>query len=175
MATKRVNGKQKGNSFERECCKTLGEYLGGNYERSNGSGGFVGASNFHRASHLSANQLKSYLGDLFVPDDVEMIVECKSYKDIDFNNIIKGSSSKLNEWIEQNEYDVKTSGIEGIIHIIIFKINRKGSFVCVPALDVFNKRVSYMNYYTEKNQYQIYGLKEFFENYKDIFKKVISK
>ncbi len=175
MTKKRVNGKQKGNSFERDCCKILEENIGGSWTRSHGSGSYVGASNFHRASNLSANQLKSYLGDLFVPDDVEMIVECKSYKEIDFNNIIKGSSSKLNEWIEQNEYDVKTSGIEGIIHIIIFKINRKGSFVCVPALDVFNKRISYMNYYTKKNQYQIYGLKEFFDNYSEIFKKVISK
>lgn len=166
--------KTKGSSWERDVCKILSESIGGNFERSNGSGAFVGASNYYRANRMSGNQLKSFIGDIYVPDEYEVIIECKNYKEIDFNNIIKGHCKTLNGWIDQNEHDVKTYG-KDIPHVIFLKITRKGEFICLPYDKKFtNDDLTFVDYRYNDKRYMICDMKKFIEINRLKYKRSIS-
>ena len=57
-----------------------------------------------------------------MPEELGNIkIECKSYKDFAFHNILK-SNSTLDDWIEQAKVDFK-------LWLLIFKINNRGSYV----------------------------------------------
>lgn len=118
--------KAKGNAWEREICKFLGETLGGNFMRVPNSGAYMGGSNSHRKSFMEAGQQRAAKGDIIPPDDLPKLnLEAKNYKDIAFHQILDGECKQLDTWIEQTEEPAD----EDDISFTIFKITRKGSWV----------------------------------------------
>lgn len=118
--------KSKGNSWEREICKFLGEQLGGNWMRVPNSGAYVGGKNASRKVQLDDGQIRMVKGDIIAPEFLpKMNLEAKNYKDIAFHQIINGNCKQLNDWLEQTE----TPAEPGDLSLTIFKITRKGSWV----------------------------------------------
>jgi len=121
--------KNKGNSWERDLCKILGEVLGGNFQRVPTSGAFTGGMNSFRKGFLSENQQKLFKGDIIPPDHItKLVVECKFYSQFAWNKLLcnAGEDAKqLDKWIEQTI----ESANEGDFWIVAIKINNMGSFV----------------------------------------------
>jgi hypothetical protein len=129
----RINSKAKGSSFERDIVnrfKILFEDDG--FMRTPHSGAQFGASNRHRMQGIDEGFSHQMCGDLVVPEKFPFSIECKAYKDLDFHNIINGSCTTLDEWIEQAEDDAQASDKE---MLIVIKINNKGKYVCTHDLN----------------------------------------
>lgn len=79
------SAKQKGNSWEREICKFLGETLGGNFQRVPNSGAYIGGKNVHRKASLEVGQARAAKGDIIPPDALPKLnLEAKNYKVQDY-------------------------------------------------------------------------------------------
>lgn len=157
--------KSKGNSFERYIAKHLSDIFELNFERVPNSGAFTGGKNISRYSKLTEAQKLIYDGDILMPEELGNIkIECKSYKDFAFHNILK-SNSTLDDWIEQAKVDFK-------IWLLIFKINNRGSYI------VFDKNtwksVVYSDNYANYKSNYIIPLDGFFERNKKILLKLSS-
>ena len=121
--------KNKGNSWERETANYLSELYDKSFVRVPNSGAFIGKSNNLRKEKLTEQQIRTYKGDIYPPEDFpNAVLECKFYANIPFHSIVAGESvAKLDEWIEQVKYDCD----ENDSWMVIFKINYKGKFVVV--------------------------------------------
>jgi hypothetical protein len=159
-----VNGKNKGNSFERVVVKEFKElFHHDGFERNAFSGSLYGGSNRFRMQGKDKDHTGSVVGDIIVPTGFPMTVECKAYKELDFHNIIQGSSRQLDEWIEQAEEDANSVDKN---FILVIKINNKGTYVLTNDLSVgsnsvSNKLKSYSKY---KDIYYMYSF--------DLFKEI---
>jgi len=84
MAAGKVNGKQKGNSFERKIANLLSdrfkEHTGieSSFRRNPDSGSFFGGSNHSRTEKYDTEF--AIFGDLICPKSFAYSVECKHYK-----------------------------------------------------------------------------------------------
>ena len=122
--------KNKGNLWEREIAKFLGETLGGNFQRTPGSGAYIGGKNVLRKEFLSDGQQRAAKGDIIPPDDLPLLnIEAKNYASIAFHQIIDGSCKQLDTWIDQTEEPADPNDFS----MTIFKITRKGSWVAFKA------------------------------------------
>lgn len=163
------SAKQKGNSWEREICKFLGETLGGNFQRVPNSGAYIGGKNVHRKASLEVGQARAAKGDIIPPDALPKLnLEAKNYKDIAFHQIIDGCCKTLNMWIEQTEEPADADDIS----FTIFKITRKGSWVAFRASLKDNFSLdSYVYYIKDKDTnptpYIVTDHETFFRNNKD--------
>lgn len=124
--SKKVNGKRKGNSFEREVCSLFEDLFGGTFKRVPQSGAF-GTIN-----HAVLNEaMKDTLtGDIICPKTFPFSVEAKSYRDILWHHIVQNRCKVLDKWIEQSERDACTAGKEAMV---VFKIVRQGVYVVIDA------------------------------------------
>jgi hypothetical protein len=109
-----VNGKAKGNNFERKIANTLSErfesYLGkkNSFRRNPDSGSFFGGTNSIRTE--SYNLDYAVFGDLICPRNFTYSVECKHYKSPpSFQSIIIHKVSQWDTWLEQAERDATSS------------------------------------------------------------------
>lgn len=141
--------KNKGNSFERAVASDLTTIFELPFNRTFGSGAFLGGSNFHRRAGVSKSIQNASLGDIACPADNgwNFIIECKSYADLNFNGIIKGYCDKLSGWIGEVRYDAE----DRANHMVCFKINRAGVYVVLPfvkekASELMDKEVPYTLY-----------------------------
>lgn len=124
-----VNGKQKGNTYEREIAKTLSDLYGASFVRAAHSGAFIGGSNAYRKSVLSEGQIKSFKGDIIPPDEWKHFnCECKSYADFGFHQLFSPEGSKvLDGWIDQ----MMSVAEPGDCNILFMKFNRKGQYIAL--------------------------------------------
>jgi hypothetical protein len=111
-----VNGKQKGNSYEREIANYLTYLLGVKYNRVPMSGAFA------TVSHVENPLFK---GDVFTEDEEykKIIIECKSWADmklVEFFNL----QSKIYDWIAQAKRES-----DGLPWLLFIKISRQGDFL----------------------------------------------
>lgn len=117
---KKVNGKGKGNTFERKVANTLSErfknYLGieKGFRRNADSGSFFGGKNMKRiVEHDSDN---SFFGDLICPKSFAFTVECKHYKTAPtFTAITSGEIKQWDEWLGQATTDAKNANKKAIL------------------------------------------------------------
>lgn len=119
--------KIKGSSFERDVAKELSKLYDESFVRTPSSGAYVGGSNVTRKSFLSEGQIQSFRGDIIPPDDWKYFnVECKSYADFPFHQLLhRGDVRLLDEWSEQL-LDVSE---ENDLNLLILKFNRKGKYI----------------------------------------------
>ena len=121
-----VNGKQKGNKFERDIANMLSErfaaYTGIEkaFRRNPDSGSFFGGSNVER-KEIYDTEFAIY-GDLICPRNFNFTVECKHYKSPPtVNAILKQDVKEWDGWIEQAWQDAAACGKEPLI---IIRYNR---------------------------------------------------
>lgn len=165
--------KQKGNSWEREISKFLGEVLGGNFQRVANSGAYIGGKNVYRKATLEAGQTRAAKGDIVPPDALPKLnLEAKNYKDIAFHQIIDGNCKQLNTWIEQTEEPADPDDIS----FTIFKITRKGSWVAfrdsIASDFTLSSHVVYIK--DKKTKYIVTDFESFFKSNKDKIKELAS-
>ena len=156
----RVNGKQKGNTFEREIANQLSDRfydftgIEKSFRRNPDSGSFFGGTNVGRTEIYDTDY--AVYGDLICPRNFKFSIECKNYKDSPpLNAIMKQKVTQWDEWLKQASQDANVSNKE---MLLIIKYNRteimaflKGSLAsidlilrykdyCVYALDTVLKQ-----------------------------------
>lgn len=109
-----VNGKQKGNQFERDMANYLSSkfssYLGiqNGFRRSIDSGSFFGKSNQKRIDTHDTDT--ATFGDIMCPKSFKYSVECKNYKTAPkLDSIFKQNLKQWDDWLIQAEQDAKNS------------------------------------------------------------------
>lgn len=150
---KKVNGKQKGNGFERTCATLLSkrfeEYTGieKSFRRNADSGSFWGGSNKSRvATH---NTETAAFGDLICPSAFKFAVECKHYKTPPtFSSVMNTQVPQWDGWIAQSDQD---SAMSGRAPLLIVKYNNvevlafvQESFPSIPLRHVYKDRNVYL-------------------------------
>lgn len=138
----KVNGKQKGNGFERDIANTFSSHFQNitlkesAFRRNPDSGSFFGGQNQARTDTHDTDY--AVYGDLICPRDFKFCVECKFYKDPPtVKSIINESVSQWDEWIGQVEQDAKNSCKHPLL---IVKYNRTG-VMCFIKEDDCDKEV----------------------------------
>lgn len=166
--------KSKGNSWEREITKFLGEELGGNWMRVPNSGAYVGGKNEARKMLMDDGQVRLVKGDIIPPSHLPLLnLEAKNYKDIAFHQIINGECKLLNSWIDQTEIPAEPNDIS----LTIFKITRKGSWIAFKA-SLMNEFLldSYVMYKkSPDNNYIVTDYESFIKNNKEKIKSLGTK
>lgn len=122
-----VNGKQKGSSFEREVCKALSLWVSKGvsvdlYWRAAMSGGraTVAKGTVRQAGDITAVAPEGHiLTDNFY-------VECKNYKDVDLDCLVKGKGALLTFWQTAQKEAAKYNRIP----TLIFKRNHWPTLFC---------------------------------------------
>ena len=158
--------KAKGNAFERQIADHLSAIYELNFERVPNSGAFTGGKNITRYNTLSESQKLIYDGDILVPEELRNIkIECKSYKDFGFHQLLT-ENKLLDSWIDQAKVDFK-------IWFLIFKINRRGTFVVFDR--TVWKTVKYSGCYVNYKGNYIIPMEGFFETNKVRIRKLSDK
>lgn len=145
----KVNGKTKGNAFERKIANLLSErfkdYLGveKGFRRNPDSGSFFGGKNISRVDQY--NQDYALFGDLICPREFNYSVECKNYKSPPgFAAVLAGAVSEWDKWLEQAKSDAAKSSRN---MLLIIKYNNVPEFVLVDlALEGLECRYLYRGY-----------------------------
>lgn len=135
-AKKKINSKNKGNSFERKMAKTFSlrfaahTGLSDGFRRNSDSGSFFGSTNQKRiASHGTEN---ANFGDLIIPETFQYCLECKHYKaPPSLNAILRQDWKLLDDWIGQARQDADNAGKHWMV---VVKFNNIDEFVVLPKL-----------------------------------------
>ena len=146
--------KDKGKRVEREIAGIFTEVLGVPFVRNFDSGSWAGGSNHYRLNNVSESQELLRRGDI-IPDDKykNLVIEVKSRKEFQFHNFCN-SILDIDNWLNQLYIDVEASNQDDLIGLLIFKINRKGTFIVLNDNDFTINDCNYMKYYhKEKNQW----------------------
>lgn len=143
--------KNKGKGFEREVADLFSQATGLHWQRVPNSGAFIGGKNSSRIQQLSNNQILLTRGDIIPPDEYNGIcIECKFHKDFPFH-LLFDDCLELNKWIDQCMVDYEASN--GKVFMVIFKINRRGLFICTLK-DQF-KITKSLTYITKNREYSV--------------------
>ena len=165
--------KIKGNSWERDLAKFLRVLFGGSFIRVPNSGAFIGGSNAHRKESMSANQILAAKGDLQTPDFMpKLVLECKFYADFAWHSLLTpGNVPQLDGWIDQTKECIEA----GDLWMVAFKINRRGTFICMDYATAYDNNFVLGNhsiYSNDNGKYIVTDLTELFEKNKDVILKL---
>ena len=160
--------KNKGNSWEREVASYLSSLYSESFIRVPNSGAYVGGRHSVRKQILHQGQIRMMKGDIIPPTTWTYFnVECKSYADFIFHSLFTNECKLLDTWIEQT-LDAADSDD---INLVLFKITRKGKFVAVPDLKIWDTSNSFVKYNSKKfNSWIIYDFDYFWSQHKEIVK-----
>lgn len=165
--------KNKGNTFEREVAKFLSDLYSDSFNRSSGSGAYVGGKNNIRKETLSEGQIRSHKGDIVPPDSWKRFnAEAKSYADFPFHRLLSNVEIPLLEtWIGQS----LDAADDGDVTLIFMKFNRIGRYICYKHEEGIsvNRFVEYTS--PKYGSWRVTNFDEFFSLNKDIIKKLCEK
>lgn len=160
------NSKSKGNNYERRIANLFAEEFNDNFRRVPMSGAFTGGINIHRTVGLREDVKEGLTGDIISPKWFPASVEAKAYADEPkFHHIVQGKSKKFDEWIDQCEIELATT--KKSFFLLIFKINRKGEFVCFPQRCILNNitfNENFMVYNANDYKYTVITLESFLKH-----------
>lgn len=169
-----VNGKQKGNGFERKIANTLSERfkehtgLDQSFRRNIDSGSFFGGKNQQRTQTHDLS--KASFGDIVTPEGFKFSVECKFYKTPpSFNSLLKQDIKQWDGWLEQATQDCKNSNQE---MVLIIKYNNVEEIVLVesgPFMVNVQKAGQSINIPLTYKQYSILTLSQFLSLPNELF------
>lgn len=150
MATGKVNGKSKGNSFERRIATLLSarfeSYTGlkTGFRRNADSGAFFGGSNMYRAKQYDLDN--ACFGDLMCPKDFKFSIECKHYKIAPtFKAIFAKDVKQWDMWLAQAEQDASNAKKSTLL---IIKYNNVPEFIFVKEKLAIPEIIQYKGYYS---------------------------
>jgi hypothetical protein len=164
----RVNGKRKGNNYERSVANDLSKRFKDTFRRVPQSGAYMGGMNTKINEGLRTDAKEILCGDIISPRWFPFSIEAKNYNDSPkLHNLLSRGDKDLDEWIEQAR---KQSTVSQKNWIIIFKITslRGKEFVCLDK-NVFhskvNSRLTYPKSYIIYEGCIILDYEEFFTKY----------
>ena len=109
-----VNGKQKGNKFERDIANKLSDRFKAHtgieksFRRNPDSGSFFGGTNIQRMDIYDTDY--ALYGDLICPRNFNFSIECKHYKNAPpLNAIMTQKVTEWDTWLSQAAQDLKRS------------------------------------------------------------------
>lgn len=112
-----VNGKNKGNTFERKIANTLSARFESHtgkknaFRRNPDSGSFFGGSNKQRTEDYDLDY--ALFGDLICPRNFRYSIECKHYKKPpSWQSLMIHSITQWDQWLSQAEQDATASNRE---------------------------------------------------------------
>jgi fructose-specific component phosphotransferase system IIB-like protein len=154
-SAKRVNGKSKGNSFERKIANLLSDrfaqYLGieKGFYRNRDSGSYFGGSNQTRKQ--THNTDYAVYGDLVCPREFKFSIECKHYKSPpSFASVLEQSVAQWDTWLTQAQQDSANSGKS--LALIIKYNNVDEIVILLGTLTGTDPALTYKNFYIYKLQ-----------------------
>lgn len=160
-----VNGKAKGNKFERDIANLLSSRfqkatgLEKSFRRNADSGSFWGATNQKRIETHDTDY--AVYGDIVCPRNFNFALECKNYKaPPTFNSWLNQSINEWDKWIKQASQDATNSRKD---MLLVIKYNRTTTFVIV---DKKQDNVPLAGIYKE---YFVYTLEDFLEQDDTVF------
>ncbi len=161
----KVNGKSKGNNFERTIANMFSERFAAHtgipqsFRRNPDSGSFFGGTNVSRVETHDTDW--AIYGDLICPRNFNFSVECKHYKTAPtLNSILKEDVSDWNKWLKQARQDAKTSGKH---MMVIIRYNRTETLV------MFDKNILDIDPIIHYKDVEIFTLKEVLEREDSFF------
>lgn len=104
----RINSKKKGSKNERDVCKWWKNWTGYDFARVPSSGGLRWSRTSDTTGDIICSDQKHFLKFPFS-------IECKSYKGITFNDILKGTKSDVLKFWGQAKLDASRSNKEPIL------------------------------------------------------------
>lgn len=121
----------------------------------------MGRSNWGRKQGLAENVKRTLGSDIIVPDWFRFAIECKHYKDSPtYEAIIKAPGDRtLDHWLAEAVYDAINLNLHPML---IFKTNRKGTHVALPAY--FIGALDNLQYYVSYGTFIISGIDIIEEN-----------
>jgi len=129
--SKKVNGKNKGNSYERKIANLLSQrfqpILGieKGFRRNGDSGSYFGGSN--QARTQTHNLDYAIFGDIICPQNFQFVIECKHYKTPpSWQSFLDGSVKQWDDWVAQNDQDCLNAKLPGAL---IIKYNNVSDMV----------------------------------------------
>ena len=164
-----VNGKQKGNTFERDIANKLSErfrvYTGieKSFRRNPDSGSFFGGSNISRTEEYDTDY--AIYGDLICPRKFNFAIECKLYQTAPpLNAIVTEIVTEWDKWLKQATQDAEVSKKS---MMMIVKYNRTETLVFLQhdfsyAMKIMKPAIYYNGYYA-------YSIKEVLQQDDDFF------
>lgn len=148
----KVNGKSKGNTFERKIANLLSArfetYTGleKSFRRNSDSGSYFGGMNAHRVEKHDLDH--AVFGDLMCPRNFNFSIECKHYKSApSFQSIINKLVPQWDTWIKQVEQDSESANK---LPLLIIKYNNVPEFVFVKNKLEIAEILLYTGYYAYK-------------------------
>lgn len=146
----KVNGKNKGNTFERKIANALSdrfkEYLkiDKGFRRNSDSGSYFGGANVIRTQQHDLDN--ACFGDIMCPKNFIYSIECKHYKTApSFQSIVNKEVTQWDTWIKQAEQDADSSKK---LPLLIIKYNNVPEFVLVKNKLVVDEILKYKDYYS---------------------------
>lgn len=148
-----VNGKQKGNGFERKIANLLSDRfqkitgIEKGFRRNPDSGSFFGGTNQSRTDVYDTEF--AVFGDLICPRNFSYTVECKHYKSSPtFQAVLNGEVKQWDDWISQADQDSKKCDKK---MLLIVKYNNVDEIVFVDNAEASLKlRLTYKGKYVYK-------------------------
>jgi len=143
MKNKKVNGKQKGASFELSIAKVFSEWYGceNSFARSPGSGAW---SNIHDSNKVP--------GDIVTPEKFPFVIECKKQEVFELYGIFKEDARPLLDWWEQACRDATRTEK---LPLLIIGRNRQPTLICMYERDFvyfLTKKPNILAFFQLKNQ-----------------------
>lgn len=164
--------KIKGSAWENEVARFLSEHYQESFVRAPHSGAYIGGTNTSRKSRLDESQIKTFKGDIIPGESFgAMNIECKSYKDFPFHQVVQGSCKILDGWIEQ----LLQVADEGDCSLLFMKFNRKGRYVAVHHGPSWNTQVSHLRYTSNNSSWLIFDFDNFWAHNSILVRTLSSK
>lgn len=147
-----VNGKQKGNKFERDMANKLSDRFKAHtgieksFRRNPDSGSFFGGTNIERMDIYDTDY--ALYGDLICPRNFNFSVECKHYKAAPpLNAIMTQKVTEWDTWLSQAAQDAKASEKE-LLMIVKYNRTETMAFLAspIPSLDMIFRYKDYCVY-----------------------------
>lgn len=145
-----VNGKNKGNSYERKIANLLSERfkeqtgLETSFRRNPDSGSYFGGQNQKRTE--THNLETAVFGDLICPSTFNFSIECKNYKTApSFKSMLIQENPQLDKWLSQATQDAANADKK---MALIVKFNLVPDFVVLDHIpEGLNSPMKYKEYF----------------------------
>jgi hypothetical protein len=146
---KKVNGKKKGDSYERLVAKDLSKKFHDTFRRVPQSGAIMGGQNRFYNKNLRVDAQEILAGDIITPKWFPFTIECKNYKDTPkIRNLLSNGDKDLDEWIKQAKGE---SEVARKPWIIVFKVtNIRGKQFVVSDFKQFSEVITDTKDYPEE-------------------------
>lgn len=126
-----INGRAKGHTYERDVSNEFSLRFNDHFQRVPQSGAICGGFNRIKAANLRQEAQQILSADIICPSFFPFALECKNYGEKtgpQMYSILEGDERVLDKWLLQAKGDAQFAQKE---FLIIFKITRKASYICV--------------------------------------------